>query len=124
MSARREFSRKTRALAFERCNGSCESCGARLKVGEGEYDHILPDVFSGEPTIENCQVLCRACHKAKTRIDNLAAKKSTRVRDKASGAFRSKRGFRKLGSDKFKPKIGGGVVWRDTGKPVTRTSFR
>jgi 5-methylcytosine-specific restriction endonuclease McrA len=95
LSARREFSRKVRAAAFARCGGRCESCGARLKTREGEYDHVLPDVFGGEPTLDNCQVLCRVCHRDKTRTDNLAAKKSTRVRDKASGALRSKRGFRK-----------------------------
>ena len=96
MSARREFSRKIRARAFERCGGNCEGCGARLKVGEGEYDHILPDVFGGEPTLANCQVLCTACHRDKTRTDNRAAKKSSRSRDKHTGAFKpSPRGFRK-----------------------------
>lgn len=58
MSARREFSRKVRAQAHLRANGRCEACSARLKLGEGEYDHILPDELGGEPTLENCKLIC------------------------------------------------------------------
>jgi hypothetical protein len=42
--SRREFSRKVRKQAIERANGKCENkaCGAVLKSGEAEIDHILP----------------------------------------------------------------------------------
>lgn len=86
--SRREFSRKVRAAAFLRANGCCESCGAKLKVGEGEVDHILPDALGGEPTLENAQVLCRVCHKPKTAEDVRRIRKADRQRDKLSGAYK------------------------------------
>lgn len=66
MTSRREFSKKVRYLAFERANGCCEQCGIKLSAGKVDYDHILPDALGGEPTLENCAVLCRTCHGAKT----------------------------------------------------------
>lgn len=93
---RREFSRKVRAAAFLRANGTCESCSAKLKVGEGEVDHILPCALGGEPMLANARVLCSVCHKAKSADDIKTVRKSDRQRDKASGAtLSSPRGFRK-----------------------------
>jgi 5-methylcytosine-specific restriction protein A len=72
--SRREFPKKVRALAFKRCGGVCEDCTAKLFPGNVEYDHRMPDALDGEPTLENCTVLCRACHKVKSAEDasNLA----------------------------------------------------
>lgn len=86
---RREFPRKVRAAAFLRCNGLCEGrgCGARLKTGEAEYDHILPNELGGEPTLDNCAVLCRVCHKAKTGDDIRRIRKADRMRDRDTGAM-------------------------------------
>lgn len=64
MNRSSEFNKKVRGLAFARCKGKCEKCGANLKVGEGEYDHIIPLALTGESTLENCQVLCQPCHRA------------------------------------------------------------
>src|SRR3546814_1057777 len=63
---RREFSARVRIAAYERCNGLCEDCTARLMVGAFHYDHRVPDALGGEPTLENCRVLCRACPGSKT----------------------------------------------------------
>ena len=63
---RREFPTKIRVAAFQRANGLCEKCGARLTPGKFAYDHILPDWLGGEPTLENAQVLCDPCHSEKT----------------------------------------------------------
>ena len=106
---RQEFSRKTRVIAFERCAGKCEKCGMRLKVGEGEYDHILPAAFGGEATIENCQVLCVPCHRGpggKTAQDVKAIRKSDRIRAKHTGAMPKK------GKSKWRKKMDGTVVER------------
>ena len=66
--SRREFSAKVKVAAFERCKGCCEYCGVRLSVGKTHYDHRIPDAMGGEPTLGNCDVLCVACHSAKTRL--------------------------------------------------------
>lgn len=93
---RREFTRKVMSAAWERCGGRCEHCTAKLFPGHIEYDHIIPDALGGEPTLDNCQVLCTACHSAKTgKIDVPTIRKSDRIRDKHHGA--TKRSSRPLG---------------------------
>jgi 5-methylcytosine-specific restriction protein A len=91
--ARREFTRKTRAAAYLRCKGFCETCGARLKSGEAEYDHILPCALGGDITLDNCAVKCRVCHKTKTATDIGRIRKADRQGDKARGAVRPKGSF-------------------------------
>jgi 5-methylcytosine-specific restriction protein A len=63
---RTEFSAKVRAAAFDRSKGQCEECTAFLYAGKFHYDHIIPDALGGEPTLQNCAVLCLNCHGAKT----------------------------------------------------------
>lgn len=113
MSARVEFSRKVRAQAHLRANGCCEACGARLKVGEGEYDHILACELGGEATLENCRLICTPCHKAKTAADVRRIRKADRQRDKASGAFKTTSRPLPCGRrSPFKKKMNGEVVAR------------
>lgn len=113
--ARLEFSRKVRNQVFERANGHCENkrCGAVLKPGEGEYDHILPAEFGGEATVANCMLLCRPCHKAKTARDIKRIRKSDRQRDKARGTFKRKTS---LSHPYLKKKINGDVIDTRTGE--------
>lgn len=87
---RRDFPRKIKAAALARANGHCEKCSAALKPREGEVDHILPDILGGEPVLANAQVLCRACHAAKSADDLRRTRKADRARDKATGAIRPK----------------------------------
>jgi 5-methylcytosine-specific restriction protein A len=85
---RREFSKQVKRDAFMRANGCCEAknCGARLSVGKFHYDHEIPDALGGEPTLENCVVLCIACHREKTsRNDIPAIAKTKRIRDRNIG---------------------------------------
>jgi 5-methylcytosine-specific restriction enzyme A len=63
---RHEFPRSVKVAAFKRAAGKCEHCTARLYVGKFHYDHRIADGLTGEPTIENCAVLCIACHGEKT----------------------------------------------------------
>ena len=93
MSKRMEFSRKTKAQAFERCGGNCEGCGARLKTGEAEYDHTIPCALGGDNSLSNCQVLCIPCHRGengKTANDIRVIRKADRSRDKQNGAIQPK----------------------------------
>lgn len=63
---RKEFTNKIRVAAWQRADGKCENCGRKLYPGDTHFDHRNPDGLTGEPTIENCQVLCRSCHQVKT----------------------------------------------------------
>ncbi len=113
---RQEFTRKKRAEVFLRAKGSCEKCGVRLKVGEGEVDHILPCALGGGAVIENAQLLCGICHKEKTADDVRRVRKSQRIRDKHSGAWKKKIKWPLQG--KLKKCLDGRVIDRKTGKEV------
>lgn len=83
---RREFPPKVRVAAFERANKRCEKCTALLVPGRFTYDHRIPDFMGGEPTLENCQVICEACDKDKTyRQDIPAIAKAKRVIKRRAG---------------------------------------
>ncbi len=82
-----EFTRKQRLEIWSRAAGNCEKCKAKLKVGEGEYDHIIAQGYGGENTVENGQLLCRPCHSGKTGVDKGITEKVKRVRDKHLGVY-------------------------------------
>jgi 5-methylcytosine-specific restriction protein A len=87
---RREFSTRTKALAFQRANGRCEACGVRLQPGRIAFDHINPDGLTGLPIVDNCAVLCLACHKQKTRDDVGNIAKAKRREARHIGAHKSR----------------------------------
>lgn len=113
--ARTEFSQKVRKEAFRRCCQKCtvegvanipgvpqcEGCGNELRPGGIFYEHMDPDGLGGEPTLENCQVRCTNCKKAKDKVDNKIMAKADAVLKKSYGLEPSKRstlqgaGFRK-----------------------------
>jgi len=107
-----EFSKRTKLEAWRRCGGQCEICTTKLMQGDIHYDHINPVEMSSDASLDNCQVLCRACHKAKTQGDIRDIAKSNRLRNKAAGIKKSSRpmpGSRRSG---WKKKMNGEVVRR------------
>lgn len=110
---RREFPMKVRAAAMLRCGGNCEECGRKLVTGDIEYDHILADGLGGEPTLENCKVICRGCHKAKTRGDVARTSKADMQRKKHLG-IKKPSSFQ----SRFKRRMDGTVIHRDSGEPA------
>lgn len=92
---RREFPAKVRAAAFDRSGGQCEQCTAPIRYG-AQYDHIVPDALGGEPTLENCRVLCKTCHGIKTASEDVPRiAKAARVRGNHINARTKRGGFRK-----------------------------
>jgi 5-methylcytosine-specific restriction protein A len=104
--SRREFTKAIKLAAWKRCGGHCEGCTAKLYPGRIEYHHKTEDTFGGEPTLENCSVLCIACHGAITGERAKVIAKSSRVRAKHLGIKRKRQGFR--GWRRFNNEI----VWR------------
>lgn len=87
---RQEFPKRVKLDAFQRANGRCEKCTAPLFPGRYRYDHIKPDAFGGEPTLENCQVICLNCDAPKTYGEDIPAiAKSNRVRNRHLGIRRT-----------------------------------
>lgn len=122
MSKRKEFNTATKAAAMKRCmkpDGlpKCEKCGVMLKGGRFAFDHVNPDGLTGEPTLENCMVLCSqfagSCHDVKTRKDTHWIAKAKRREAKHLGIKTNSRPFPCGKSSNWKQKIGGQVVPRE-----------
>ena len=113
MTRLHNFTRKDRAMIAMRANGCCEMCGARLKVGEGDADHILPVALGGESTIANGRWICRPCHREKTANDIGMIRKAGRQRDRHTGVMPPSRNPLPGGkASKWKRKMNGEVVPR------------
>ena len=97
MMRRREFSVAVKTAAKNRCEANgwlCEDCGLPI-IGRPEYDHIAPDGLGGEPTLDNCAVLCSKFHSMKThQRDRPIMAKADRQMKKAAGIKSKGRGFR------------------------------
>lgn len=97
---RREFPPKVKLAAWERAGGHCEECLARI-VARPEYDHVLPDWLGGEPSLENCKVLCSKCHRLKTSTEDVPRiAKTKRTQRKALNAWPKSRPLRSRGFPK------------------------
>lgn len=86
---RQEFPQSVKRDAAFRAGGKCECCGMKI-LGRPEYDHVLPDGLTGDPTLENCQVLCSKCHGIKTKRDKARMSKADSVRRSNEGRKRRK----------------------------------
>ncbi len=62
----RAFTEDMKQKACTLQNGSCKHCGKRFAISEMEADHIIPWVEGGRTTAENCQMLCKGCHREKS----------------------------------------------------------
>lgn len=111
---RREFPAKVKVLAFNRAKGNCEKCGVRLSVGKIHYDHVIADALGGEPTLDNCQVLCVGCHGRKTHTkDRPDIQRAKDRREKHIGA-KKPRGFWKPPNTRYDWRLGRHVIDKET----------
>ena len=125
---RREFSKAVLRAAFARADGRCEGvrtdgsrCLCTLQVGRFHYDHIVPAALTEDASLNNCQVLCRPCHAAKTVVDVGVIARVRRLRDRHVGIVDpDRRPFPGGRASPFKRLIGGGVIRRDTGERLDR----
>ena len=112
---RREFPARVKAAAFERANGRCEECDARLYPGKFRYDHDLPDYLGGEPTLENCKVRCSNCDSAKTCTEDIPRIAKTKRQQRSHIGAKTPKGRPMPGNrnSPWKAKIGGGWERRE-----------
>ena len=111
---RREFSRRVKLAAWDRCGGRCEKCDVKLTVSRYAYDHVLPCALDGDPTLENCEVICNSCHGAKTPQDVRQIRKADRQKALHVGAKRMPRAvIPGSKASMWKKKLDGTVVRRE-----------
>jgi 5-methylcytosine-specific restriction endonuclease McrA len=63
----RKFSPAMQKIAHKQQNGECASCRKKTPLTKCEGDHIEPYSTGGKTVQENLQMLCRPCHRAKTK---------------------------------------------------------
>lgn len=108
--SRREFPPKVRLAAWQRAEGCCEDCRREIvgPLAPAQYDHIVPDALGGEPTLDNCMVLCRPCHGLKTAgADVPRIAKAKRIEKKRAGIAKPRS---RLSHPTLKRKLDGTVV--------------
>lgn len=115
---RQRLTRKQHAALYLRQQGKCPECGQRLEVKGGESvtirdEHLNPLWRGGTNDLSNRELWCHPCTKPKDAEETTQRAKCLRVRDKHIGAMP-----KKSRPSKFKKKLDGTVVWRETGEPV------
>jgi hypothetical protein len=133
---RKEFSAKTKRLAWARANGMCECvvdaktdqpiltsllnyrgswkrCCAPIDLGCFIYEHVNAVWMSDDNSLENCAVYCLPCAKFKTKSDRKRIDKVKRILKKRAG-LRKPRGRALPGTKRsgLKRKFGGKIVHR------------
>jgi len=91
-------------------------CNAVLSIGKYHFDHDIPDGLGGEPILENCRVLCIACHKAKTTTKDVPTiAKAKRISDRHNGIKTKRKKIQSRGFQKAAPQ-------RTASRPIIRSS--
>ena len=60
----RAFATQMKSRVYERQGKKCARCETTVRLTETEADHIKPWAKGGKTVEDNCQVLCKDCHKA------------------------------------------------------------
>lgn len=101
---------------WEREGGRCYLSGKKIMPGDAfQYEHVIALCNGGENRESNIKLALTAKHREKTAKDVAEKKKVARVRAKHLGLHKPKSA---LSHTKFKRKMDGTVVHRDTGEPA------
>lgn len=89
---RQNFKKAVREAALDRAKERCEGelpngtrCPCAIPPGGRIFDHVIPDANGGRPTLDNCQVLCLACDRAKYAADRRAIDRTRRQGERHAG---------------------------------------
>lgn len=63
----RLFSRETKEFTWLKQKCKCAKCNTEVTLEESEADHVIEWSRLGQTTEDNCEVLCKTCHKEKTK---------------------------------------------------------
>ena len=112
---RGNLSTRKKLAIWEKEKGLCYVCGAKLKAGGFVFEHIRALELGGEDGVDNIRLTCRPCATAKTKVDHQTAAKAKRQKAVALGLKKSKTPLPFGKGSKWKRKLDGTVVRRNTG---------
>jgi len=105
--------KRVKLRLFLIANGICNKCSVRIIPGaEWDIDHIIPLILGGEHRESNFQVLCKFCHKEKTKNDVAEKTKSYKKKLKHYGLKESRTPMPFGRKSKWRKKINGQIVPR------------
>ncbi len=124
---RTNFPKDVKDAALARADGRCEAglpsgerCPCAIPPGGRIFDHRIADRLGGRATLDNCQVICTPCDRAKFTVDIRLIAKVRGQEQHHAGTVCSRRPMQ---GGRFDPRSRGldGVLRdRETGAVLTR----
>lgn len=117
---RKSISTRERVRLFELHDGICHICGCKIDGTKESWDveHVVPWALTRDDSDENRRPAHTLCHKSKTKGDVRSIAKAKRVHAKHIGAYSTKNSIPGSKKSKYKRKIDGTVVDRETGEVI------
>lgn len=110
---------RVRARVFEAHGGVCHISGRKITAADKwDLDHVQALCNGGENRESNLAPALRQEHRKKTAQDVAIKTKDRRVREKHLGIERPKAALPGSKKSRFKKRIDGTVIDRETGEPV------
>lgn len=104
---------------FERNKGKCHITGVKIRAGDQwDCDHVIALCNGGENRESNLAPAIKSAHRKKTAEDVAQKAKDRRIRSKHLGIHETRSPVPGSKRSKFKRKLDGTVVNRETGEPI------
>jgi 5-methylcytosine-specific restriction endonuclease McrA len=113
---RGNLSARRKLAIWEREKGKCMVCSVKLVTGKFIFEHVRALELGGTDTDDNIRLTCKGCATEKTKQDHSNAARAKRKKSSVLGLKQSKTPMPFGKGSKFKRKMDGTVVRRDSGE--------
>lgn len=113
---RGNLSARRKLAIWEREKGKCMLCSVKLVTGKFIFEHVRALELGGTDTDDNIRLTCKGCATEKTKQDHSTAARAKRKKTSVLGLKQSKTPMPFGKGSKFKKKMDGTVVRRDSGE--------
>jgi len=113
---RGNLSARRKLAIWEREKGKCMVCSVKLVTGKFIFEHVRALELGGTDTDDNIRLTCKGCATEKTKQDHSNAARAKRKKSSVLGLKQSKTPMPFGKGSKFKKKMDGTVVRRDSGE--------
>jgi len=113
---RGNLSQRRKLGIWEREKGRCMECGTKLVTGGFIFEHVRALELGGTDTDDNIRLTCKGCATEKTKKDHQMAGKAKRQKASHLGLRISKTPLPAGKNSKWKKKLNGQLVLRNSGE--------